>query len=211
MQRREISKTKYLAVFATTTLIFVIGVFIGHEVTIMKLNTIDDLEQNMKVDTMAIELQYLLIAEDPCSYINATPLTEELYGIGTKLDYMENQLGESNPSVLRIKEYYSLLEVRHWLYMKKVNKECNKNSALILYFYSNEGDCPTCKEQGFVLNYLHTKYPSMNIYSFDTNIKDIALDTIKQDYGIKKETPILIINDKVYVGFMSSKDIEKLT
>lgn len=210
MQRTIISKTKYLAVFATTTLIFVIGVFIGHWVTNAKLSKVDDLEQNMKVDTMAIELQYLLIAEDPCSYLNATPLTEELYGIGTKLDYMENQLGETNPNVLRIKEYYSLLEVRHWLYMKKVNKECNQTNPLILYFYSNQGDCPTCKEQGFVLNYLHRKYPSINIYSFDTNINDIALDTIKDIYGIKKETPALIISDKVYIGFRNSKDIEKL-
>jgi len=209
MQRSKVSKTKYLAVFATTTLIFLIGLFLGSQITNTKLNQVELLEQDMKVDTMAIELQYLLLAEDPCSYLNSTPLTEELYDIGNKLDYMENQLGNKNPTVLRIKEYYSLLEIRHWLYMKKVNKECKQNNSLILYFYSNLGDCSSCKEQGFVLNYLRRKFPSINVYSFDINIDNIALDTIKDIYGIK-ETPSLIINEKVYFGFRDSKEMETL-
>lgn len=209
MHRINVSKTKYLAVFATTTLIFLIGLYIGHTITNTKLQKVDDLEQDMKVDTMAIELQYLMLAEDPCSFINASSLTEELYNIGAKLDYMENQLGNKNPTVLRIKEYYSLLEVRHWLYMKKVKKECNYTIPLILYFYSNIGDCPTCKEQGFVLNYIHKKFPAMNIYSFDINIENIALDTIKEIYSVRK-SPTLIINDKVHTGFRNSKEIEAL-
>jgi len=209
MKRSSISKTKYLAVFATTTLIFLIGLFVGSQVTNIKLSKVEDLEQDMKVDTMAVELQYLLLAEDPCSYINSTPLTEELYEIGAKLDYMENQLGNKNQNVLRIKEYYSMLELRHWLYMKKVNRECGHNNTLILYFYSNLGDCPSCKEQGYVLNYLHKKYPLVNIYSFDINIENTALDTIKKIYNIKT-TPALIINDEVYLGFRDNKEIEKL-
>jgi glutaredoxin len=209
MDRRKIHRTKYLAVFATTTLIFLIGLLVGNQITNIKLEKINDLEQDLKVDTMAVELQYLLLAEDPCSYINSTLLTEELYNIGSRLDYMENQMGNKNPSVLHIKEYYSLLELRHWLYMRKVNNECGVEYPLLLYFYSNLGDCPSCQEQGYVLNYLHRKYPSLNIYSFDINIENTALDTIKKIYKVES-TPAIVINDDAYFGFKDRDELEKL-
>ena len=206
--RQKISKTKYLAVFATTTLIFVIGLIIGNQISAIKLENIDELSENLKIDTMAIELQYLLVSEEPCKTFNSTPLTEELYEIGTKLDYMENRLGNDNPSVLQMKEYYSMLELRHWLFVKKTKKECEINRTYILYFYSNEGDCQTCEEQGYVLSYLHKKYPEMNIYSFDINIDNVALNTIKRAYNVVT-APTLLINDKNYEGFMSARKIEE--
>ena len=207
--RQKISKTKYLAVFATTTLIFVIGLIIGNQISSIKLENIDELSENLRIDTMAIELQYLLVAEEPCRTFNSTPLTEELYEIGTKLDYMENRLGNDNPSVLQMKEYYSMLELRHWLFVKKTKKECEINRTSILYFYSNEGDCQTCEEQGYVLSYLHKKYPEMNIYSFDINIDNVALNTIKKAYNVVT-TPTLLIDDKNHEGFMSARKIEGL-
>ena len=43
MSKKRISKTKYLAVFATTTLIFLIGLVVGQKIADTKL---DKLEQN---------------------------------------------------------------------------------------------------------------------------------------------------------------------
>ena len=54
----------------------------------------------MRIDTMAVEIEYLLVSEDPCKWINSTPLTDDLYQIGSKLDYMENQLGKNNRDAL---------------------------------------------------------------------------------------------------------------
>jgi len=207
--RQSISKTKYLAVFATTTLVFLIGLIIGNQISSFKLKNIDELTESLKIESMAIELQYLLVSEEPCLSFNSTSLSEELYEIGSRLDYMENRLGSNNPSVLHLKEYYSLLEIRHWLFMKKTRKECNRSTTLILYFYSNRGDCPRCEEQGYVLSYLHKKYPDLNIYSFDINIDNVALNTVKNVYKIT-ESPAMIINDKAYTGFISSRKIEEL-
>jgi len=200
-------RTKYLAVFATTTLIFVIGIIIGYMVTISKLSKISDMEQDLKINAMDIELQYLLLAEDPCTAVNSTFLTDELFQIGVRLDFMEMKLGTDNPSVIALKEYYSLLELRHWIFTKKTKKECDIDKDLILYFYSNEGDCSRCKEQGFILSYMHKKYPELSIYSFDINMENNALYTVKKIYDVKK-VPSLIINNKLYEGFKSTKEIE---
>ena len=61
MNNREVSKTKYLAVFATTTLIFLVGIIIGNQISSSKMGKLETTEQELRVDTMAIELQYLLL------------------------------------------------------------------------------------------------------------------------------------------------------
>lgn len=211
MTKQNISKTKYLAVFTTTTLIFIIGILIGHQFSNKQINKLENIEQELRVDLIAIELQYLLLAENPCIVSDSLPLSEELYKLESRLGYMEGKVGADNPSVLRLKEYYSLLEIRHWLFLKKTKKECNKTYTLILYFYSKQkGECPQCEEQGYVLTYLREKYPQIRIYSFDFDISNAALDTIKELYIKKQELPILIIDDDDYYGFKNKEAMEKI-
>ncbi len=211
MNRQQVSKTKYLAVFATTTLIFIIGIMIGNYVSASKMKNLDNLENQLRADTMAAELQYLLLSENPCIAQESVALSEELYGLGSKLSYMEDRLGAVDPSVVRMKEYYSLLEIRHWLFLKKTRLECNKNHTLILYFYSKEKEnCPDCEEQGYVLTYLREKYPGVKVYSFDFETRNAALDTVKEIYLKEQGLPILIINDQTYYGFKNKEAMEKI-
>ena len=210
MKRIKIQKSKYLTVFALTTLIFLLGLLFGNFVSNTKLKQLNNIQEDVKVDSMAIELQFQLLAEDPCSAINATPLTDELYDLSSKLEFMENSLGKTNKNVLRLKEYYSLLELRHWLLLKKTKKECNENTILILYFYSNMQDCRKCEEQGYVLTYIRKKFPNVRLYAFDINLGNVALDTVKKIYINKKGLPVIVINDNAYYGFMDRDAIEKI-
>lgn len=200
MTEKKISTTKYLAVFATTTLIFLIGLLIGSMITTSKLSDINQIQQDLRTKTMAMEIQYDLLIEEPCS--SETTAFEELFETGTKLDHMESTLGKDNPEVISLKEYYSLIELRHWLFTEKLREQCRRNTTAIIYFYSNAGDCSICREQGFILNYLHKKNPNINIYSFDINIENPALKTFKHQHNITT-TPTLMINKKTNAGFMN--------
>lgn len=208
MKRQKIEASKYLAAFAMTTVIFLIGFIVGGYINENKLNIIDNLQQDLTKNTISSELQFILLTEHPCEFIHAGQLTKELYDIGTKLDFMETKMGKKNEEVIKLKEYYSLLEIRHWLLMKRANKECNTSYDLILYFYSNIGDCDDCEQQGYVLSTIHKKYPEINIYSFDFNIDDPALEAIKDIYGIKN-APSLVINGNTEEGFRDKAFIEK--
>jgi hypothetical protein len=95
-RRRRLDKGKYLTVFAITTLIFIVGILIGNYFSSQKMKQIDYIGQDLKTDTVAMELQYELIAEDPCAHVNNTPLADELYEMASKLDYMENRMGEDD-------------------------------------------------------------------------------------------------------------------
>lgn len=204
-----IDKGKYLAVFAITTLIFIVGILIGNYFSSQKMDQIDYIGQDLKTDTVAMELQYDLIAEDPCAYVNSTPLADELYEMASKLDYMENRLGEDDRDVIELKEYYSLLEIRNWLFMKKTKKECNQTNALILFFYKNEEDCSDCKEQGFILTWVRRNYANVYVYSFDYAIENAALDTMKRIYSVE-ETPAVVIDGTTYNKFMTKDEIEDI-
>lgn len=209
MDRKRISKTKYLAIFATTTLIFLIGMYLGHIITSGKISRLENVEQDIKTRTMDMELQFLLLSEDPCLIGDFTELSDELYQIGKKLSYMEQQLGAKNDDVKRLKEYYSLLEIRHWLFFKRIEEQCDKNLTLILYFYSTTGGCPECEQQGYILTYLRKDNPNLKVYSFDINLDNFALGTIKRKYDIKG-TPSLVIGDELYEGFISKDKLEKI-
>lgn len=198
-----------MAVFSITTLIFIVGIILGNYFSSQKMKQIDYIGQDLKTDTVAMELQYELMADNPCENINNTLLADELYEMASKLDYMENRLGEKNRDVIEMKEYYSLLELRHWLFMKKTNQECNQTSALVLYFYTNENDCDKCKEQGFILTWARKNYPDVYVYAFDYTIENVALDTIKRLYSVTG-TPAVVIDKDTYNKFMSKSEIESV-
>jgi hypothetical protein len=210
MTKKRLSKTKYLAVFAITTLIFVMGLFIGQYMAETKLSNLEEIENNLRIDAMAIELQYQLLAENPCKASNSTILSEELYQLGSKLDHMEKTMGFYDPDVIRLKEYFSLLQIRHWLFLKRGKEECSTDQDFILYFYSNKGDCETCEEQGYVLSYIREKHPNTRVYAFDTNIENPAVNTVKEIYLKNQTIPTLIINDYSYYGFKNKEAIEKI-
>jgi hypothetical protein len=208
MRKHQVSKAKYLLVFGLTVVVFLFGVLLGNYFTERKFENVGNIEDNLRIQTQGAELQYLLLLQSPCKYINSTPLTNELYTISEKLDFMESQRGDSDPDVLRLKNEYSLLELRHWLFILKTNEQCGTNQVPILFFYSNQGDCPQCKEQGYTLTYLRNKYPDLRVYSFDITLQNPALDTIKGIHNINS-TPLLILPDRT-LGFSSIETLEQI-
>lgn len=208
-RRQKVNKGKYLAVLAITLLIFISGILIGNYFSSQKLEQIEYLGQDLKTDTVAMELQYDLISQDPCSNVNSTLLADELHEMASKLDYMENRLGEDNIDVIDLKEYYSLLELRHWLFMRKTQKECFKNSSLILYFYTNDDDCSKCEEQGFILTWVRRNFEDVYVYSFDYTLDNAAVRTIKRMYGIEG-TPAVVVDKDTYNEFMSKARMEEI-
>ncbi|MEM3373887.1 MAG: hypothetical protein QXE31_01570 [Candidatus Woesearchaeota archaeon] len=205
---KDLNYYKLLAVFAITTLIFILGIIVGNHLTNKKIEKINLIEKNIKTNIDATELQYLILTENPCN-ADVEFITKDLEELGSKITYMENMLGYNNKEVLQLKNDYSLIQIKHYLFLKKISKECNESYNFIIYFYSNKGDCPKCEQQGFILDYLKKKYTNLMIYAFDINNDNTALETIKKINKIEK-TPGLIINNKVYQEFMSLEDIEKI-
>ena len=197
---------KYLLAFFITAIVFLTAFALSNYLSNKKVDSLRATEDKISTDIMSSETEYDLLAESSCKDLSFDILSQELNTLAQKLTYTEENLGSTNSDLLQLKTYYIILEIKDYLLMKKISAKCHTKPVFILYFYTT--DCPECEQQGYVLTYLREQYPDLRIYSFDYNLDNPALKTLISLYKVKNTTPAMVINDKVYNGFI---DKDKLT
>lgn len=177
----------------------------------MRVAELSAMEDKLAIDILSLDTQFSLLTAAPCdSNASSTTLVNELSDLGSRLAYAESQLGSDNLQVLRLKDQYSLLEIRDYMITKQLAAACGtKPPVTVLYFYSNAGDCPDCDKAGYALSYLHDTYPNLRVYSFDYNLDLGALKTFVAVTKVKNSLPAFVINGKQVYGFTSLPDLEK--
>jgi len=204
-----VARNALIALFITIALAGTVAYAINYlnSARVAELSTI---EEQLSIDSLSLETQFSLLESAPCdSNASSVTLTTELADFGNRLLYAENQLGSGNSQVVRLKERYSLLEIRDYLITKRLSEACGTKPITVLYFYSNEGDCNDCDKAGYALSYLRDTYPALRVYSFDYNLDLGALKTFIAVTKVKDTFPAFIINDKHFYGFTSLADLEK--
>ena len=204
------ARNALIALFITIVLAGTIAYAVNYlnKARITELSTIED---QLSIDTLSLDTQFSLLETAPCdSSASSTALTGELSDLGSRLSYAEDQLGSENPQVIRLKERYSLLEIRDYLITKQLAAACGSKPVTVLYFYSNTGDCPDCDKAGYALSYLHNTYPALRVYSFDYNLDLGALKTFIRVMKVRGDLPAFVINGKHFYGFTTLEDLEKV-
>lgn len=201
----------YLVAFLITALIFATALYASNYFNDQRIADVRSTEDDISTQILSTETQFDLLTAHSCSDVteNITP-PSEMTSLGSELDYLEAQ-GGNQSEITSLKSMYSLLEIKDYLAMQELAQKCGQKSVFILYFYSNSGDCTTaCEEQGDVLTQLSSEYPELRVYSFDYNLPVGALQTLISIDNVQDNPPALVINDKVYYGFQSIQDIEKI-
>ncbi len=200
-----------LLAFVISAAIFATGFWASNSVNKLRLDEIQNIEQQIAIDTLSVETQFDLLSRLSCKNVTeSTELSTELNALEGRLDYTEGQLGSENPQVIQLKGEYSLLEIKDYLLMQEIAQKCNLKPVFVLYFYSNKGDCPECDAAGHVLTYLRQTYPQLRVYSFDYNLTVGALDTLIGIYKIKNMLPAFVVNGKTTYGVSDLPSIEKI-
>ncbi len=169
------------------------------------------IEDQLATDTLSIETQFALLEEAPCEDIAAgTTLSQEVGGVGDKLAYAESRAGADDPEVLRLKERYTLLQIRDYLLTKRLAETCGVKPTVALYFYSNiPGECTDCDRAGYALSYLRQTYPALRVYSFDYHLDLAALKTLIAVLKVNGQFPAFVVQGKATYGFTSLENLEK--
>ena len=204
-----VTRNALIALFITVVLAGTIAYAVDYlnRARVAELLTIED---QISIDTLSLDTQFSLLETAPCDSIaSSTTLISKLADLGTRLSYAESQLGTDNPQVLRLKQQYSLLEIRDYLITKQLAAACGTKPVTVLYFYSNAGDCADCDKAGYALSYLRSTYPALRVYSFDYNLDLGALKTLTTVTKVKNELPAFVIDGKHSYGFTSLADLEK--
>lgn len=194
--------------FLITSAIFVTALYASNFFGDRKIAELKATESKIAVDILSSETQFALLGELPCIDVGNSTISQELHALGEKLNYGEEKFGPKDPDIIQLKKYYSLLEIKDYLLVKKLDKKCETKPVSILYFYSS--DCPDCDREGYVLTFLRNEYPSLRVYSFDYNLDLPALKTMASIYGVTPNLPALVIKEKLYSGFQSIETIKSL-
>lgn len=204
-----------LIALATTAVLAATVVYAVNYLNSARVAGLSTIEDQISIDTLSLETQFSLLASAPCdNAASSTVLSGELGDLGTRLAYAESQLGSKNAQVIRLKDRYSLLEIRDYLLTKQLAAAClpgkgGGKPATVLYFYSNGGDCADCDKAGYALSYLRDTYPSLRVYSFDYHLDLGALKTLIAVNKITSDLPAFVIGGKLSHGFSSLADLEK--
>jgi thiol-disulfide isomerase/thioredoxin len=202
---------KYIFTFAITILIFGTALVASNKLNQKKLADVQQVENQVSFNILSSETQFALLGETSCASISPSGfLSDQLGPLGEQLSYTESQDGFNAADVESLKQSYSLLEIKDYLLMKQVTAKCGDKPAFILYFYSNQGDCPDCDKQGEVLTALRQSYPSLRVYSFDYDLDNEAVKTLQKIYGVNGPLPALIVNGDPYYGYHSGNDMLKI-
>ena len=203
-----ISWKKYFYAFIITMVVFVTAIFISSYLNDKKISEIKMSEDKISTDILSTETQFALLGEYSCKELENSDLSSELDALGDKLNYSEKNFS-SGEELDNLKKYYTLLEIKDYLLVKKLGDKCDTRPITILYFYTNN-DCSDCTKEGYVLTYLRQKYPTLRVYSFDYDLNLSALKTFIKILAITDELPAVVVDGKLYSGFKNVEDMEAL-
>lgn len=208
---RKIDWQKYILAFFITAIIFATAIYVSRLFDARRLADIQEIQEKIALDILSLETQLDLLAELSCEDIRKqTVLTSELNSLAERLSYTEETLGAGNEAVLSLKRQYSLLQIKDYLLLKRVTEKCQTKPIFILYFYSNEGDCPDCEREGYVLTYFREQYPQLRVYAFDYHLPLPALQTLVTINNVGGKLPALVINGRLYEGYQDRDAIETI-
>lgn len=197
---KKIQYRNFALAFVGAVIIFFGGLFLGGQLTSWQVRNIKNFQEELKTSLTSLELQQTLLKQNVCGVTDFGEFSGELGALGRQLANLEARYSKGDLGILRLKEPYFLLQIRHYLLMQEAKSRCGTDVDLVLYFYSNNGsDCPSCDDQGYVLSYLQEKVGSdkLRLYSFDVRSSSPAVMTLADLYNVD-EVPMLVINGRGY-------------
>lgn len=205
----KIDWKKYFIVFLITIGLFLTASYVSNYFGNKKIDQLKLIQDKIAIDILSSETQFSLLSELSCKNISDTVFSGELGELGNKLEWGQQNLGNTE-EVNYLKKYYSLLQIKDYLLSKKISERCKVKSAFILYFYTTAENCSVCEREGLVLSSLRDKYPELRVYSFDYSTDLSAVKAMLQIYKIKDtELPALVLDDEVLTGFHGIEELDQ--
>lgn len=212
MEPKQKEWKRYVVAFFITAFLFGSAFYLSNFFNQKKIEEIRTIENTIAIDILSSETQYDLLAELSCNNVDDSILSQELNDLAAKIEFSENQELGSDDERASLRKYYSLLQIKDYLLMKKAEDKCGFKTTSIIYFYSNKVDCEDCEKQGYILTDIRQDYPDVRVYAFDYNLDLSAMDALINIYKVTEpeRLPALVVNGKVYYGLQQFEDIQAI-
>ncbi len=201
---------KYVITFIMTCTVFGSAVVLNNYFNGKRVVEMKSLYDNISTDILSSETQFSLISELSCKEVGSQILSQELDELARKIEFTEQNIGANSPDIVQLKKFYSLLEVKDYLLMKRINERCGKKIMFTFYFYSNADNCKECIKTGNTLTKFREAYPELRVYSFDYQLDLSIIKTLISIFTVKDNLPAMVIGDEVVYGYQNPDELDKL-
>src|SRR3989338_8149699 len=128
--KRSARWSTYAVAFVITSVIFATALFASDYFNNRRIAEIRETQENISIDILSLETQFDLITQRSCDGITeSTILPSELRILAERLSYMESQRNSPKEEVLRLKRFYSLLQIKDILLMKEIATKYRLNQV----------------------------------------------------------------------------------
>jgi len=213
---RSLSKDKYIIAGAITLGIFLLGLFLGLAIEGKRVNYIESIGKKQNLDFSSLQMQYAFIdqlsQEKNCLAVQKTfeQNINNLESTRIRLENFDRDATLNKNELDLLKNEYILAQLRYWLLAERTRELCGADVVSILYFFSDEKECPDCEKQAFVLTYLKKKFKDkLLIFSFDSNFEsEPMIPLLKNTYNVSIY-PTIVIEGKPRQSFQDKDTILK--
>jgi hypothetical protein len=208
--RKFQSKRRYFWSLVIASFLFVIVLAGSYFLSYAELQRVTSLQGSVAYSIFEDKLGYTLFEDNICIQESFEQISKDLNFQGRIIDDLEKKLGKNSKAVLFQKKFYTLVELEHFEFVNKINKECDSGISTILFFYSNEAsDLEASENLGRLLTSVYSRNPeNFIIYSFDINLDSDLIRKLKLEYGIDKSPFIVVNNAEVIFDPKSIDEIE---
>ncbi len=217
VQREPLNIKKYIAVGLLTFLVFSLGVTIGLLLEKVRYSELKSENQLQDITYNSLQLQLLFLTsltenEESCSVL-ITTLQQSVTVLEQSLEKLlmwEKDATISKEGMSLLKRKYTLDNIRYWLFANKNKETCDVNFITVLYFFSNK-NCDICPDQGIILSYYKEIFDErLLIFPIDLDLtsEEPMIQLLISKFNITETTkPVLIVEDKKYVGILSTDEL----
>ena len=210
---RSLSRDKYIIAGIITLGVFLLGLLLGLTIEGKRVNYIESIARKQNLDFSSLQLQYAFIdqlsMENNCLAVQKTfeQNINSLESTRIRLENFDRDATLNKNELDILKNEYMLAQIRYWLLAERTRKLCGSDIVNILYFFSDEKECPNCEKQAFVLTYLKKKFrDKLLIFSFDSKFdNEPMVPLLKKTYNVTSY-PTIVIESEPRKGFQD-KDV----
>ncbi len=204
---RKVSWSLYFIAFIISAAIFVVGIYVG---MLLDTGEVQSLSSDVSVISQQLATMQMLMLTDqdspafcPVYASELSTIDSEREKLGYELTFLEDKRNVEAPE---LKKEYFVLEAQSYFLSKKLKEDCDDDTVLILYFYSNE-NCSDCAQQGIdILTARDMVDKNVMIYSFDGELGSPIADAFKVQFSIT-EYPSVVINGEVHSGYITPEEL----
>ena len=213
---RSLSRDKYIIAGVITLGVFLLGLFLGLAIEGKRVNYIESLSRQQNLDFSSLQLQYAFIdemsQEKNCLAVQRTfeQNINNLESTRARLENFDTDATLNKKEFDVLKNEYILAQIRYWMLAERTRKLCGSDVVSVLYFFSDNKECPDCDRQAFILTYLKKRFKDkLLIFSFDSKFEsEPMIPLLKKTYNITAY-PTVVIEGKPKSKFQDKNAVLK--